>query len=52
VIGAGLRIELLHEFPFGEWQRFPFMEQSADGWWRLQDRPEIPLTFSLRATKA
>jgi hypothetical protein len=52
LIGAGLRIEFLHEFPFDEWQRFPFMEECADGWWRLQDRPEIPLTFSLRATKA
>ena len=50
LIYAGLRIEFLHEFPVCAWQRFPFMKQDKDGWWRLKD-DNIPLTFSLRATK-
>lgn len=52
LIGAGLRIEFLHEFPLCSWRRFPFMEQGEDGWWRLPDRfPRVPLTFSLKATR-
>jgi SAM-dependent methyltransferase len=47
-----LRIEFLHEFPFCAYQMFPFMERGEDGWWRLPDsQPEIPLLFSLKATK-
>jgi len=50
LIGAGLRIEFLHELPFITYQQFPFMEQDKDGAWRL-DGDNIPLTFSLKATK-
>ena len=50
LIYAGLRIEFLHEFSVCAWQRFPFMKQDKDGWWRLKD-DNIPLTFSLKATK-
>lgn len=50
LIGAGLRIQSLHEFPVCSWRRFPFMEQDETGWWRLRG-DKIPLTFSLRATK-
>ena len=28
-----------------------FMEQGADGWWRLPGGDTIPLMFSLKATK-
>ncbi|MGH2452559.1 MAG: class I SAM-dependent methyltransferase [bacterium] len=50
--GAGLRVEFLHEFPICSWSRFPFMERSEDGWWRLPERfPPLPLTFSLKALK-
>jgi SAM-dependent methyltransferase len=48
LIGAGLRIDFLHEFPVGVWKRFPFMVQ-AGRWWRIPGDP-IPLTFSLRAS--
>ena len=52
LIGAGLRIEFLHEFPVTVFQQLPFMKQNADGWWRLPEGlPEIPLLFSLEATK-
>jgi len=50
LISAGLRIEFVHEFPVCAYQRFPFMEQDKDGWWRLKG-DNIPLTFSLRANK-
>lgn len=50
--GAGLRVRELREFPFVTWQMFPFMEQDANGYWRLRGQPhDIPLLFSLRATK-
>ncbi|MBI5305234.1 MAG: class I SAM-dependent methyltransferase [Chloroflexi bacterium] len=48
---AGLRIESLDEFPYNTWQMYPFMEQDAEGWWRLPARfPALPLMFALRAT--
>jgi SAM-dependent methyltransferase len=53
---AGLRIESFEEYPFLGWRFFPWMEQGADGWWRLpedprlpQGRGSLPLMFSLRA---
>ena len=53
VIGQGLHLDLLHEFPFTVFQQWPFMERRDDGtWWMPEDRPELPLMYSLRATKA
>jgi SAM-dependent methyltransferase len=49
LIGAGLRIDFLHEFPLGVRKRFPFMAQDGR-WWRIPGDP-IPLTFSLRASR-
>lgn len=53
LIGAGLRIESLHEYPFCAWEMFPgAMEQGADGMWRLKEGGDnIPFTFALKATK-
>jgi SAM-dependent methyltransferase len=53
LIGAGLQIEFLHEFPYAARAKFPFMEQGEDGWWRLPpDRHgTIPFLFSLQARK-
>lgn len=52
VLGAGLRLEFLHEFPVSAWACLPFMTQDADGWWRLRPNdPALPLLFSLRASK-
>lgn len=54
---AGLRITAFDEYPFLGWRFFPWMEQGADGWWRLpedprlpQGRGSLPLMFSLKAT--
>jgi SAM-dependent methyltransferase len=53
LIGAGLSIEFVHEFPYAARAKFPFMEQGPDGWWRLPARPDrVPFLFSLRARKA
>ena len=53
LIGAGLRIEYLHEFPYAARAKFPFMEKGSDGWWRLpaQQHGMIPFLFSLQARK-
>ena len=49
---AGLRIEYLHDHPYGIEVQFPFMQQRDDGRYYLPDGvPEIPLLFSLKATK-
>jgi len=50
LIGAGLRIEFLHEFPKICWAPYPFTEQDEDGWFRIKG-DNIPLLFSLKATK-
>ena len=54
---AGLRITAFDEYPFLGWRFFPWMEQGADGWWRLPEDPRLPhgrgslpLMFSLKAT--
>jgi SAM-dependent methyltransferase len=53
LIGVGLRIEYLHEFPFCPYDRFPGMERGADGWWRFPDpAPSLPQLFSLRASRS
>jgi SAM-dependent methyltransferase len=57
LLRAGLRIEAFEEYPFVSWRFFPWMEQGADGWWRLpadrrlpQGPGSLPLMFSLKAT--
>ena len=47
---AGLRIDFLHERPFLEWE-VPFLTEREPGRWRLPEGQELPLSFSLRATK-
>jgi SAM-dependent methyltransferase len=52
LIGHGLRIEYLHEFPFAARAKYPFMEQGEDGWWYLPSGSvSIPFLFSIRAHK-
>ena len=53
LIGAGLRIEFLHEFPFLGWVRFPqLMKLDNDGWYRFkEEKINLPLMFSLKARK-
>ena len=59
VASAGLRIELLHEFPYTFFDVFDWppsgvvgrMEQDANGWWRLAGSLDLPLMFSLKARR-
>ena len=52
LIDAGLVLEFLHEHDRTVYQQLPFLQQGADGWWRLPDTmPVLPLLFSLRASR-
>ena len=52
LLGAGLRLEFLHEFAQLSFAKLPAMRQDADGWYRLPpDRPALPLLYSLKAVK-
>lgn len=47
----GLRVEFLHEFPWATWQMYGSMTVDSEGRWWLLDGVDLPLTFSLKATK-
>ncbi|MCL5996328.1 MAG: hypothetical protein M1546_09765, partial [Chloroflexi bacterium] len=51
LLGAGLTIEFVHEFPLCAWEHFPsMMARGEDGYWHLREPHNlVPLTFSLRA---
>ncbi len=52
LIGAGLRIEFLHEFPFSPYNCFQKLEQGTDGMWRIAGMDEkMPVMYSIRAVK-
>ncbi len=52
LIEAGLELEHLHEFPYTHGLRYPFLEESPDGWLRIRGHEEdYPLSFSLRARR-
>lgn len=53
LIGKGLKIEFIHEFPFTTYDQFPgFMEKKGKGHYVLKDKKiQLPLLFSLKATK-
>ncbi len=50
LLGAGLRLEFVHEFPFCSYRWSPFTTREADGYWHVKG-DSIPLTFSLKAVK-
>ncbi|AJC56966.1 methyltransferase domain-containing protein [Streptomyces sp. 769] len=52
VVGAGLRVEFLHEHDMTLFQRFGVLRRGEDGYYRFpDDRPRIPLMYSLKASK-
>jgi SAM-dependent methyltransferase len=52
LIGAGLTIEFLHEFPYAPFSQLASTERREDGmWWPRPGLPDIPLLFSIQATK-
>jgi len=53
LLGAGLKIEYMHEFPYTMYDQFPgHLRKNAKGEYVLKDKNmKIPLLFSLKATK-
>jgi SAM-dependent methyltransferase len=53
LIGAGLQLNSLHEFPFGGYDHFPFSHKRGDGFWDLNEplTDTVPQLFSLKAHK-
>ena len=52
LIDAGLRIGFLHEHRFSEFQMYPSLHKGDDGkWWLPESHVEVPLMFSIKATK-
>jgi SAM-dependent methyltransferase len=50
LLGAGLAIQSLREYPVCTWRASPLMVQDPEGWWRWPPGvPELPLMFSLKA---
>ena len=50
--GAGFRLTSLRESEVLPWPRWPSMQQTPEGWWRLPDEaPRIPLLFALKAIR-
>ncbi|GGZ34766.1 methyltransferase [Streptomyces inusitatus] len=51
LIGAGLGVERLREYGELPWPRWPEMERTENGWWRLPEgSPRIPHLFALLTT--
>jgi SAM-dependent methyltransferase len=50
LVGAGLKIEFLHEFPYSFFKAMPFLQRGDNGFWHLEG-DKLPLVFSLKASK-
>ena len=51
LLGVGLRIQFLGEYPMTEWPALPGLVEE-DGWFKLPaDAPRVPLTFALVLSK-
>ena len=51
LLGAGLTIEHVHEFPYSPYNCFPFVEEREPGRWVVRGGRRLPLTFSIRARR-
>ena len=51
IAGRGLRIEFLHELPYTQVQWAPFLEKRENGGWSLPGPGELPMVFTMMATK-
>ena len=51
LLGAGLRLDWLHEHESVAWRAFARLVQTAAGDWKWPDRPWIPLALSIQMTK-
>jgi SAM-dependent methyltransferase len=51
LLDAGLRLDWLHEHDAVAWKMFGILVEGPDGLYRWPDKPWLPLSFSLRATR-
>jgi SAM-dependent methyltransferase len=51
LIAAGLRLDWLHEHDAITWRMFKCLTEGRDGLFRWPDKPWLPLSYSLQATK-
>ncbi|MBD3404740.1 MAG: methyltransferase domain-containing protein [Candidatus Lokiarchaeota archaeon] len=52
LIGVGLEIQYIHEFPKAPFKNYPFLKKTEDGYYRYNHPTiELPLTFSIMAKK-
>lgn len=50
LVGAGLAVEQLSEYPQIAWRMLPFLEKGDDGWWRIPaGYQQVPLMLSIVA---
>jgi ubiquinone/menaquinone biosynthesis C-methylase UbiE len=52
LVAAGLRIDWLHEHPRVAWKMFASLMPAGDALWGWPEKPWLPLSFSLSATRA
>ncbi|MEV5962164.1 class I SAM-dependent methyltransferase [Kribbella sp. NPDC051952] len=51
--GSNFTVTTLRESEVLQWPRWPSMQQTPEGWWRLPDEaPRVPLLFALKATRS
>ena len=49
LLDVGFVLELFREFPFTVYERWPFLEEREPGvWFMPDDRPQLPLMYSMR----
>lgn len=51
LLGAGLRVEALHELPYMDWPAFPELVTCARGWTLPEGAPRVPLNFAVVARR-
>jgi hypothetical protein len=51
LIEAGLTLDWLHEHAQVPWRMFQMLVQKKDGDWHWPDKPWLPLSLSLQATR-
>jgi 2-polyprenyl-3-methyl-5-hydroxy-6-metoxy-1,4-benzoquinol methylase len=51
LLDAGLRIDMLHEHPTLAWRQFSSMVATEGQLYHFPDKPWLPLSYSLKATK-
>lgn len=51
LLGAGLKLEWLHEHPRIAWRMFRSLVRDADNMWAWANEPWLPLSLSLRAVR-